>query len=237
MRDGYKLFLGIIVGIILVASLSFNFYTLYTKGNDVKCRDNNNESNNQLKDESVNKAILNVLYDIVGLPNGEINNECLNYYISNSDYNKYAKEIITYYGNGDNGSHRYFIDATNVEAANCQGAADCNMITKSDAKKLIELFNLNGNESDYFETINDSTVSKNWYKYSAYHNMHGPCEDNLNIKHNISSELINETNIKISDNQIITYEDNGNKTITKSVEYYFKTNSVGNYHLEKVIVK
>ena len=41
MRKGYKIFLGIIVGLLLIVSLGFNFYTLFYKGNDVKCKDDN----------------------------------------------------------------------------------------------------------------------------------------------------------------------------------------------------
>ena len=192
-----------------------------------------NNVDSTAKSKVVDKAVLNILNDLVGLPNGEGEDMCLNYYVSNNDYNQYAKQIMTYYGNRNTGSHRYFLDATYNETFACNGAADCDMITKSDANKLVKLYNFSGTADDYFTKVDNEY----WYKFAAYYNMHGPCLTDLKITHNATSEYVGDTDVKITDTQVLTYNDNGAKTVNKTVEYNFKTDENGNYYLNNVIVK
>ncbi len=222
--------------IFIILTLLLGSYIVYDK---VLYKEHQNTQKETIDNTKVNKAILNILTDLVGLPNSNGEDMCLNYYISNHDYNKYAKEIMTYYGNRNTGDHHYFIDAHEIlkDDVTCPNAADCHVITKSDAEKLVKLYNFSGNVGDYFTTINDNNLSEKYYRYSANHNMHGPCLVDLNITHNFTSTYVNGSNVIINDTQVLTYNDNGTKTINKTVEYEFRTDNNGNYYLHQVNVK
>ena len=221
--------------IIILAVLCILFATGTFDFKNKTNRDNNQTSN--LQPNEIDSALLNNLYDIIGInwdgtyPNGD----CLNYFLSNDNYKSDAEKIFSLYvSHKYMSTYRYDHPSCNEECKKALSCEVCSSILKVNGDKIIKLYNfdnlklteLPGLDMDYFYASTGTTA--------------GVCH--FGITHDSSSEYIDSNSIRITDNQVVTDyvfgEDNKiNSTKNQVVTYDFKKDSDGNYYLDNVTVK
>lgn len=238
---------GLIVLVVVLCLLLGGFMGYFVGG---KYFNKNNETiigNDNKDSEIVSLEVLNELYNIVGIlpENEEHSNNCLNSVLSVEDYQNNIKEIFSWY------AYIHDLNTHHDDATMCVSKDICNIsvynaaagrsILKSDATAIMSLYNLS-NIDDFFNEI--SSPYENEYAYTSIGPVSGYTCNDLEIKHDISSEYIDSNSIRITDNQnIIKKEYNADETVSNKSEknqviiYEFAKNSNNKYYLTKVIVK
>lgn len=256
---------------VLFATGTISFYSNDVENNEINqddignnnfennnITDNNGENNNvtddnvskeefttQINNKNVEPETLNYLLKALGIASSENEYGKVNLSddISNSNYQEKAGDIIVSYaveatGNVDSIELPEDYDRTKDDA--CLNSVSCAIISEEKAKEIIRLYNFKGEITDYF------------YKSSLLDNMYGIHFGgtlvrgewngiNAGISHDVISENIDSTNIKITDNQTIKkYNlENPNTIVTtiRNVTYNFKKDAEGNYYLDSVEIK
>lgn len=237
------------IGIALGYFLFLKFGNKDTQDIDDSVIDNNGEAvtfnNNVINNVNVDVTNLRNVLSIIGIASTtqENNNNILNYYVSNENYKENAREIISYYGGSNN---LFNVLPTDV----CEGA-QCSIISKDNAMKILKLYNFDGNITDYFITnenykIEDNLLKTDYdleseYLFTFRTDTSIPAfanGDEFNITHNVTSENIEDNNIKIEDIQVLNYYDeNGNvSTTNRTVTYNFVQNENNDYSLSSVSI-
>ena len=260
MRNGYKLFLGIVIGLLLIISLGFNCYILL---NSNKCKDTNcecqkcdettqNNTSNLYNNIEMDKKTLDKLYYIIGvLPesNEELLNQrhCLNVAVTNTNYIgiPYVQDVFSWYvmTYGKEASYdkykdaNYKVDNNEISAYNCAG---CFTIKKSEVEEFKKLYYF-GPETKYdfiYEIDNYNDI------YGAVHSLGSPVECTYNVNHNIIEASVEKgtegETIYLTDEQVVTKYDNTDhdsiSQFTKqTINYsFYKKNNSDTYQLSDV---
>ncbi len=246
-KKGLSPLLKVLIFVLLTAlgiGIGFVCYQMFGKGK-VSTSDNTDTTveeflnNNVIENTSVELAVLNKVLNIVGVaPTRYIsNNNILNYYVSNSNYQDYAKEIISYYANQND---LFTVLPEDV----CEGT-HCVTIAKDDVSKIFKIYNLGGNITDYFVTSvdgNDSLLKTDYsfedeYLFPDRKDLEVPAFANgeeFDITHNITTSY-DDITIKVIDTQTVSYYDNEElKTVDKTVTYEFRQDDTNEYYLYQV---
>lgn len=220
--------------------------------------DNNQDVDNNIKDnvneeqssgcnnedvfinKNVDKDILNELYGYLGmLPNKyNCSNSRLSYNISNNDYKKNADMIISLYSNSYD-ENDLILDNKEEIYLDGELCVFCGLIKKEDAERIYEFYNFSGKITDYFNVhskYDDKYILELW-NTSVELMWNGP---DAGVKHNVTSEYINTSDIRIIDKQVVSYYNNSFydlKSYEQEVTYDFVKDSEGNYYLSNVNVK
>lgn len=201
-------------------------------------------SENIINNTNVDSAKLNEVLSALGIASSSTvaNKDILNYYLSVENYKDNAKDIIVYAAINSEGKTSSEIELPEgydlkSDVGACSDSVGCALISKEDAEKLMKLYNLGDDLTKYF------------YKSSEIDNAYGIHYSgslvitqfngtDAGIKHNLNSEMSDNNEIKISDNQtIIYYDDSGNvQTKNSNVIYLFKLLDTGSYYLDNVSI-
>ena len=161
--------IGILIGIIIVltallilfatGTISFkdnlddNNETTNNENNDIK-EENNNQT--EITNKGVDTETLNYLLKGLGFPTNstDYGNTLVSYYVSRTDYKKYANEIIVHasvngYGNVDGVELPDDYDKSKDKGA-CEDAIGCAIISEEKAHEILSLYNFGGYLTDYF---------------------------------------------------------------------------------------
>ena len=254
-NKGLKL-LVIILSLLVIGLICFIFYDIVLSNNELKNNDINYTIENKvingdykilITNNTVEDEILNDVLDIIGIPYyNNRGNACLTDAISTNNYSANAKKIISFYIDSHN-QFKLERPADNIYSSEeCGiGAADCYVISKEKANKLFEIFNFEGNVTEYFQ---ESTNLKDDYIFWYGHTL-GFCDKKIN--HDIVAEYSSEEkkneyginigrDIKIIDNQQVIkniIDTNKKNEITeRTITYIFKTKAYKTYYLDSVTV-
>lgn len=214
-----------------------NIDTSLSNDNTNQSNDNINSSNDNITQETTNdridSALLNILYDILGINTGE-KGDCLNYFLSSNNYKNNAKLIFGLYAQ-QNGLSTYHYEsvACNEECKKAYSCGECSSIKKNDANKITKLYGLDNLK------FNELPGFKDEYAYVTVLPT-GVCH--YKVTHDASGAYLDSNTIRITDKQIVTDyvfgEDNKiNSTKNQTVTYDFKKDNNGNYYLSQIIVK
>lgn len=225
--------------------------------NNIKNYDVDNDITKKFKldNQNVEEKDLNVVLDMLGLYEFYRNdyiledfnddNECLNYYVSNSNFRNNSKEIFIWYATSHNlTTYREgaLMDVDNdgkgdISVYNC---ADCGSIIKSGADKIIKLYKLSGMDEylgEMPEPYKELDYTINYYELSGMH----PMVCNIETSHNLDVKYGDNKKIIVTDNQnVVEYEfvdDKVKNEKSQIVTYDFVKDSDGNYYLSNVNVK
>jgi len=229
--------LSVLCILFATGTITFKSNNIDNKENNENITDNNNQNQeiqnntNEINNNEIDKTTLNKLFDIIGIPstNNPYGSSELNDYISNNDYTKNANEILRHTNIG------IIEDNIDVDVNEC--APRCNVYTKENADNLIKIYNLPGTINDYFTK---STKLENIYilhiSTSVAAEWNGP---DAGITHDVTSEYINSTDIKITDKQIIKkYNENRELQATnQTTTFIFKKDNENKFYLDNVTVK
>lgn len=255
--------IGILIGIIIILTtlvILFATDTISFKNNKDNNNENNSETsnneNNNIQEENNNQTnitnngidtdTLNYLLKGLGIPTNstDYGNSKLSYYVSKSDYKKYARAIIIASAvNGDGN-----IDGVELpdnynkyeDKGACEDAIGCAIISEEKAHEILRLYNFGGYLTDYFHksSVLDKMYGIHFGGTLVIGEFNGP---DAGINHTVTSELIDGI-IKITDEQEITYYDvdNSNKLTNKKQTVIFsfiEGLNTGEYFLSNVEVK
>jgi hypothetical protein len=234
----------ILIAILCLLVLGLGSYIVYDK----VLSSNNNQKNttNTSTNTEIDSALLNNLYDILGI-NWEGNDgNCLNYFLSNNnykdinyksnpnDYSSNAQRIFSLYANHNNMRTYRFNDYNCDEECKLHySCAECTSILKVDADKIKKIYGLDN------LTLNELHGIETDYAYSSGISV-GVCH--YGVTHDTNSQYIDNDNIRITDKQVVTdyawpEEEKINSTKNQIVTYDFKKDSNGNYYLNNITVK
>ena len=250
--------LVIILSLLVVGLGGFIVYDKVLSNNEVDNVDNDKTNNTQkesvngdykvvINNKSVDEGTLNTVLDIIGVPYyNNSSNACLTDAISFNNYSDNAKKIMSFYIDSHNYRYLKIPEDKIYSSQECGlGAADCYTISKEDAKKLFDMFNFDGKITDYFQ---ESTNLKDDYIFWYGHTL-GFCDKKINhdiVAEYSSEERMNEyginigADIKITDKQEVInniVDDVNNSKIERTITYYFKSATNGNYYLDSVNVE
>ena len=226
-------------------------YIIVNKNSGKKENASNEEGNSlvdkyevELNNNGVDEVVLNNLFDVLGIPslNRQYGDSALNYLVSNSNYSNDAKDIISYYGNTWDEKTLFRNPPDEVYSSEeCGvGAAGCKIISKNEAQRIYNLYNFTGKITDYFK---ETSLLENDYIFFVTNTSPLTMWNGADagIKHNVTSEHINNSDVKIIDNQIVSYYDENSTSgdiikQNRTVIYIFKNNN-SEYYLSSVEVK
>ena len=250
--------IGILIGIIIVLTalvILLATGTISFKDNQDNNKTTNNENNdikeeNNNKTEIINKGVdietLNYLLKGLGIPTNstDYGNTLVSYYVSRTDYKKYANEIIVHasvngYGNVDGVELPDDYDKYKDKGA-CEDAIGCAIISEEKAHEILMLYSFGGYLTDYFHksSVLDKMYGIHFGGTLVHGEFNGP---DARIKHKVKAEN-DFPKITITDEQEITYYDvkNSNKITTKRqtvVFTFLEGLNIGDYFLSNVEVK
>lgn len=201
-----------------------------------------NLNSNTINGGDVDTNILNSVLNIVGIAssNNVRNNDLLNYYLSNNNYMDKINDIIVYSAVNSEGNTSSEINYPEdydkmSDVGACTDAVNCALISKTDAELLLKKYNLGTDLTKYF--YKSSEIDDVYGIHYEEYNSSLFEGDNLGITHFVNAVMANDTDINISDNQTISYNENGNiQTNNKNVSYVFKLGEDNNYYLDSVTV-
>ena len=164
--------------------------------------------------------------------------------MSDSNYIENSKYIITWYTSGNNKIKLKYLE----NDKQCQNDVKCSRVStsqvaygikKQDAEKIYNLYNFDGDITDYFL---EHQIYNDQYLFLEA-NTQGECQ--YYVYHNLTAVYINSTDIRITDKQEVNEYEYGiihtNEDIIsikkQTVIYEFKQDIDGNYYLFKVDLK
>lgn len=235
---------GVFLGIFLFNKFGNKGNNEFQNENISENESSNNLSNNIINNTNVDFSKLNEVLNALGISSNHTlaNNDSLNYYLSFANFRDNASDIIVYASinnYGKTSSEIILPDEYDLKSdvGACSDSVGCALITKTDAENVMKLYNLGDDLSKYF------------YKSSEIEDVYGIHYsgtlvipqfngENAGINHVLNAELSNDNDIKISDNQTITYYDDLGAVQTKNsnVIYLFKLSNAGSYYLDNVSV-
>lgn len=240
MKKGYKIFLGIIVGVLLVASLGFNFYTLYYKGNDIKCKDiQTNNTNKNLPDAILKKVLPSIGLEsidekidgcsvITNVLMNTTNAIRLDHYTTDEAYKLLIANYIMYYNFDDSVSADICIDSNNASGS-------CNALSKTKIDNIMQKYDFKFSASEIISNYLKGQDNDNYYILLDG----GMCGDLNSEKHSITSwyghygdidnNILNDNYITIRDNILLNYLNNDKSS--RVIYYTFKKEADSNYKL------
>ena len=198
-------------------------------------------SSNAINSIDVDGERLSQVLNIVGIASNSAvaNNNMLNYVVSNIDYIEKMNDIIVYSSVTVNDSTLVmtYPDGYDkmLDVGACSNTTNCALISKTDAENILKKYNLGSDLEKYF------------YKSSELDDVYGIHYEELSsmfsgsdtgIVHTVNASLVSEVDINVTDNQVITYIDDGGslQSDNKSVTYIFKLNEDNNYYLSGVTI-
>ena len=239
----------IILSLFIVGLSGFIVYDKMLFNDKIEINDNIANDNYKIviNNKSVDDRILNTVLDIIGIPYfNNSSNACLTDAISVNNYSVNAKQIMSFYIDSHNQVNLKTPDDKIYISEECGiGAADCYTMSKEDAKKLFDMFNFDGNITDYFqESTNLTDDYIFWYGHTL-----GVCDKNIN--HDIVAEYSSEekkneygtnigADITITDKQEVVKNiidvGNGSKIekAERTITFVFKPSTNGSYYLDSV---
>lgn len=244
-NTGLKI-LVVVLSILVVVLSGYLVYDKALSNNEIE--NVNSDYKIVINNKSVDEGILNNVLDIIGIPYyNNSSNACLTDAISVNDYSVNAKRIMSFYIDSHDHINIKRPEDKIYSSKECgMGAADCYTISKEDAKKLFDMFNFDGEITDYFQ---ESTNLKDDYIFWYGHTL-GLCDKKIN--HDIVAEYSSEekkneyginigADITITDKQEIINDvnetNNNNEKTERTITYVFKSVTNGGYYLDNVSVK
>lgn len=221
--------LKILVIILSLLVVALTGYLVYDK---VLSKEDNNDTTN--KDE-IDTALLNSLYDMLGINNdNNYYGDCLNYFISNNNYQNNAQKIFSLYASYKNlNTNRHNNENCNSDCEIALSCAECASISKEEGNKIIKLYNLNNLTLKELPGIDTDYVYVSGIPVGTCH---------YKVTHNTNAEYLDKDSVMITDNQVVTdyewpEESQINSTKNQTVTYTFEKDNNGNYYLNSVNVK
>jgi flagellar basal body-associated protein FliL len=194
-------------------------------------------SNNAITNNGVDATELSKVLVALGISQDSqvANNEALNYYVTNPNYQDNAKDIIDHYVAKATFSEVTLPEGYNKEEDEKCGTG-CTLITQEDAEAIMKLYNLGGELTDYF--VKDEMV-ENAYGFNALEtyvisvfNAEG-----AGSTHNLSAEYVEESMVLTDSQTVKTVAEDGTlNEETKTAIYTFNKNDEGTYYLYQVEV-
>lgn len=218
---------------ILFATGTISLNNKATTNDDLNTGNNNQETTDT---NDIDSALLNNLYNILGINLGEDSywGDCLNYFLSSNNYKNNARQIFGLYAAHNRLNTNHYNDGScNEECKKALSCGECSSISKINADKITKLYSLDNLQFNELPGFKDEYAYTNGIPAGVCH---------YGVTHDTSSEYIDSNSIRIVDKQVATDyvfgEDNKvNSTKNQTVTYDFKKDSDGNYYLSQVTVK
>ena len=209
-------------------------------GEDTTTTDDTIIRENVINNYDVDAEVLTGVLQLLGIRNAEYGGNVseLTYYVTDENYRDNAKDIITYYAilGSDMSSS---IDSSEYKDDNgaCGDSEGCVVVSKSDAEKIIKMYDFEGTIEEYFYK-SDASDDVYGIRYDSTLELPQFVGTNLGIGHNLLAKYVGDDDIEIEDAQIFNYNDDENqlKNVKRTVRYTFKKGDSEEYHLDGVLI-